>query len=589
MTDPADERMRIPALLGGLFLLNALLLAPRWIASGGVGPQWIALEAVLAVGILALVPRRRWSRVLAVTVALLGAAALVVGLGDAAARLSLARPLNLYLDLRLARSVVHLLEGTIGTPRTWLLLGGGAASVVAAGALLAWLLVRVPTSSARGAGLRGTTPRPLRLGTPREAALAATNRLPAVALLALVATGMAGERVPALAPRVAVPVVDLVREQHRYLSRMLAEHETFAAEMATAPARYDDLPGLLQGLGGRDVVLAFIESYGISALEDPRFAPVIVPRLEALERAMAGAGLHLVTGTLAAPSRGGQSWLGHGTVLSGLWLDNQYRYEILLASDRETLVDDFRRAGYRTTALVPAITMAWPEGERFGYDRVWAHRDIDYRGPPLNWVTMPDQFTWSFLEHTVRADPDPRPLFAEVALISSHAPWVPILPVLEDWDAIGDGSVFAPWEDAGEAPEELWLDTDRVREHYALAVDYALGTMAAYAERYLDDRTLLVVLGDHQPAPLITGDEAGPEVPVHVIAANPGLLAPFEAWGFRAGAFPAPAQEPRRMDEFRDWFVRSFSGAGPNPGPGTARTPTPGWTSDAPRLPSSDP
>jgi hypothetical protein len=450
--------------------------------------------------------------------------------------MSLARPLNLYLDIHLVRPVLHLLVGNMGWARTVLLALGVVVLAVGITLVLTFLLTRLPA---------GSPARP--------------RRVLGILLIALSTLGLVGERFPALSPQVALPVVDLAREQLHYLSRMLGERERFAGEMAGSPSTYGDLPGLLEGLGGRDVVLAFLESYGVSALDDPRYAPVLQPRLDELEARMAAAGLHLVSGALVAPSQGGQSWLGRGSILSGLWLENQLRYELLLASDRETLVDDFRRAGFRTVALMPAITMVWPEGERFGYDEIFAHRDIEYRGPPLNWVTMPDQFTWSYLETAIRSDPDPRPLFAEVALISSHAPWVPILPVLEDWDAIGDGSVFNPWEDAGERPEDLWRDTDRVREHFALSVDYVLHAMTAYAERFLDEGTLLIVMGDHQPAPLITGEDASRDVPVHVMSGDPSLLEPFLAWGFQPGARPDPDRPAPRMDAFRNWFIQAFS------------------------------
>jgi hypothetical protein len=82
--------------------------------------------------------------------------------------------------------------------------------------------------------------------------------------------------------------------------------------------------------------------------------------------------------------------------------------------------------------------------------------------------------------------------------------------------------------------------------------------MAEFAERSLDDRTLLVVLGDHQAAPWVTGAD-GSEVPVHVIARDPTLLTPFLEWGFRPGPFPDPGRSPPRMDEFREWFVGAFS------------------------------
>ncbi len=134
--------------------------------------------------------------------------------------------------------------------------------------------------------------------------------------------------------------------------------------------------------------------------------------------------------------------------------------------------------------------------------------------------------------------------------------------MLEDWESIGDGSVFAKFEGTGETPEDLWRDTDRVREHYARSVAYAVHTMTGYAERYVDGRTLLVVLGDHQPAPLITGDGVSWDVPVHVMSGDRDALEPFLEWGFVEGAWPSsdPDRETLGVDYFRDWFVRSFSG-----------------------------
>ena len=373
--------------------------------------------------------------------------------------------------------------------------------------------------------------------------------------------------------RTAWPLVDIATAQARHLARMVRERETFEAAVAAAPADYADVPGLLSRLRRRDVLLAFVESYGISALDDPRYAQVMRPRLDELGARAAAAGLQLATGTLIAPTQGGQSWFSHLSLTSGLWVDNQLRYDLLVASGRETLIDDFRRAGHRTVALMPANTLAWPEGERLGYDRILARKDIDYRGPPLNWVTMPDQFTWSYLERVRRdAARDGRRLFAELGLISSHAPWTPILPVLDDWEGIGDGAVFGPWRDAGEPPERLWLDHDRVREHFALALDYAINVVTGYAERYVDDHTLLIVLGDHQPAPLVTGAGASRAVPVHVLSGDAALLAPFLERGYAPGPWPDPAQPPARMDTFRDWFVRAFSaplhGAGAAPAAG---------------------
>ena len=151
-------------------------------------------------------------------------------------------------------------------------------------------------------------------------------------------------------------------------------------------------------------------------------------------------------------------------------------------------------------------------------------------------------------------------------MVSSHAPWTPILPLL-DWDAVGDGTVFEPHRLDGYPPEELWWDVEVLREGYAQSLGYSLDAMSGFAERHVDGRTLLIVSGDHQAAPWVTG-ASGPDVPVHVIASDPALLEPFLAWGFRAGAFPDPQGTAPRMDEFREWFVRAFSkpGAGPASG-----------------------
>jgi len=536
-TDANLQKTRILRLIAATILVNGLLLGPVWVVPGTGPAPWLAIEAGLLVGLFAALPPARWSAV-ASTVAGIGVVVLtLVALGDATLRLSLGRPANLYTDLWLLGSVRHLLVGSVGPVLAALvaLLAIAAASLIAA--LLAFLL------------------RPVRVSRPRRFAAAGVLSL---LVFSVVATRTG--RAHASTSRTDLPAVRLAAEQTERFLAMTGERERFADALALYPGSYADLPGLLSGLEGSDVIFGFIESYGISALYDPRYAPVVGPRLDDLGRRMQAAGLTLVSGRLVAPSQGGQSWYAHGSMLSGIWLDNQLRYDMLLASGRETLVDDFETAGYRTVALMPAISTAWPEGERFGYEEIHAATNIAYEGPPLNWVTMPDQFTWSYFEDTIRRK-DTRPLFAEIGLISSHAPWTPILTVVEDWGSIGDGTVFNSWKDAGERPEELWLDTKRVREHYALSVEYAVHAAAAYAERFVDDHTLLILLGDHQPAPLITGDGASWDVPVHVVSGDPELVAPFRAWGFVDGAWPETAGEAVGMDHFRDWFVRAYSGS----------------------------
>jgi hypothetical protein len=504
----------------------------------------------------------RPGQIAAVVVAL--ATALVVALkaADLAIYESLGRPLNPLLDLQLAGSLVDLLTEALGGLRGWLCL--------AALAFIPLLVFAASFAAVRGAQ-RALGSRFVRHAT-------------AVACATLIGLFVVQQALPQ-ALRQHRPVSDqaslMLLDQWHAAQSARAGMAAFEAAIAQDPFRIVPGEHLLARLGGADVLLVFVESYGRSALELPRYARTLIPTLETFERRLAERGLVVASGWLTSPTMGGQSWLAHGTLESGLWLGDQARYQLLIESERLTLTRAFDRAGYRTVALKPAITRAWPVGERLGFERIYAAADLGYVGRPYNWVTMPDQYTLAVLERTERAGAQP-PLFAEVSLVSSHAPWTPIAQVLEDWSAIGDGSVFSQWADAGDPPEVVWRDPERVREQYARAIDYVLRVLASYAANFVDARTLLILVGDHQPAPLITGDDASRDVPIHVISADPNLLAAFLAWGFRVGMRPPAGAPARRMDEFRDFFLAAFS-ASPADRHSPPRRPRPRYAPARPR------
>ena len=91
---------------------------------------------------------------------------------------------------------------------------------------------------------------------------------------------------------------------------------------------------------------------------------------------------------------------------------------------------------------MPANRRAWPEGASFyHYDQVYDRRNLGYRGPGFGLPPMPDQYTLEALHRLELAPRHRPPLFAEVDLISSHAPWTRI-PRLIPWEDVGDGSIF---------------------------------------------------------------------------------------------------------------------------------------------------
>ena len=299
---------------------------------------------------------------------------------------SLARPLNPLLDLYLARSLVDLLTETLGDLLGWLCLAALALVPLLVG-IGAFALVRMAQ-------------RALDRPWARRATLATCGAL--LALFALqemrpqaLRAGPTGvePREPDAAPAMACGA-----------RRPMAGHGGVRERDRRGPRSGSCLRSACSGeLDGADVLLMFVESYGRSALEQPRYADTLLPTLATFEQRLAERGLFAASGWLTSPTVGGQSWLAHGTLESGLWLADQARYEVLIQSERLTLTRAFAKAGYRTVALKPAITRPWPEGERLGFARIYAAADLGYAGKPYNWVTMPDQYTLAVLERAERA------------------------------------------------------------------------------------------------------------------------------------------------------------------------------------------
>jgi hypothetical protein len=81
-------------------------------------------------------------------------------------------------------------------------------------------------------------------------------------------------------------------------------------------------------------------------------------------------------------------------------------------------------------------------------------------------------------------------------------------------------------------------------------------------QHYGDKKLVLVVLGDHQPDTIITGQGASHDVPISVIARDPKVLDRISGWGWGAGLRPSPQAPVWPMNAFRDRFLTAF---GPQP------------------------
>ncbi|HLJ22239.1 MAG TPA: sulfatase-like hydrolase/transferase [Stellaceae bacterium] len=309
----------------------------------------------------------------------------------------------------------------------------------------------------------------------------------------------------------------------------------------------------LKKLGGHDVYLVFFESYGTTVLDDPQFAADIKPALAEFETSAEDAGYYIVSNRIDSPTFGGGSWLAHGTIASGLKLD-RFLYRLLLSSKRRTLPQYFAAAGYRSLNIMPGIKKPWPEGDYWGFDRLINGKDLGYDGPAFGWFDIPDQWTLKKALEVVDAEPHP-PQFTQIVLVSSHTPFAPVPPYVEDWSDVG------PYKEiAQEEWTKIYKDPDwwHLEAPYLQSVKYDLKALAGWM-RQLKGQPLIIILGDHQPPGFVSGAEAPHTVPIHVLSRDEDLVLPFTNLGYVAGAIPPEAGPFKGMESFLPDFLSVFA------------------------------
>nr|WP_229909009.1 CDP-alcohol phosphatidyltransferase [Streptomyces griseosporeus] len=505
----------------------------------------IPVEGLLGAAVLIALPRR--ARPWVAAVAGLGLGVLtVLNLMDVGFNEYLGRSFNVILDWQLLDDAQSYLADTLGGTTALLAAVGVIALVAALLAAMVWAALRV-------GGLVGRHP-------------ARSTR----ALLLLSAVWMTCSTLDVQFSGIPVAsqhAYTMVRYREEAVRNTIRDERAFAKEAkadafgATPPAQ------LVPDLRGKDMIFTFIESYGRSAVEDPVMAPGVDRTLDASTQALAKAGFHAKSGWLTSATYGGNSWLGHSTFLSGLWIDNQNRYRTVTSGDHLPLTKVFQKTGaWDTVGVMPGVQKGWPEQRYYGLDKLYDAFDLGYRGPKFSWSTMPDQYAleaFQRLEHGRKRD---KPLMSEIILTSSHQPWAPI-PKLVGWDELGDGRIFGPIQKAGNDPRDIVTDSQRSKEEYGKTIQYSVTSLTQWLTRYGTDDTVLVFLGDHQPIARVSGNHASRDVPVAIVAKDPKVLEKIAGWKWSDGLRPAHDAPVWKMDAFRDRFLTAY-GSTPHPSNG---------------------
>ena len=367
-----------------------------------------------------------------------------------------------------------------------------------------------------------------------------------------------GAQFVSYAPIASTSAAGMVSREVRAVRAGIDDHAVFADQIRHD--RYGGTPAnqLVSGLRGKDVILAFVESYGQVAVQDSSFSPEVDAVLDKGTTQLQAAGFSARSAFLTSPTFGGISWLAHSTLQSGVWVDSQRRYDQLVKTDRLTLSDAFKRGGWRTVSDVPSDDRSWPQGRSFyHYDKLYDRRNVGYRGPTFSYASMPDQYVWAALQRLELAKTDRHPIFAEVDLVSSHTPWTRI-PKMTAWNDVGNGSIYKSMPAGRLTRGELFGDHARVRAAYGQSIEYTLSALVSFVQHYGKRNLVLVVLGDHQPAKIVSGENPSHNVPISVIAHDSAVLDKVAGWGWENGLLPSPRAPVWSMDAFRNRFFRAF-------------------------------
>jgi hypothetical protein len=437
------------------------------------------------------------------------------------------RDINLYWELQYIPAVIALLAQA--TP-IWLLVVVVSVTLAALGALYAlarWALGRVASATSVRTERRALT-------------------VVAVTAIALFVGQQLSVRLPRI-PGFATPVVQTYAHQVRLVVEALAGSKSLPA---SSPMSSD-----LTRVQGADVLVIFLESYGASAFERPELAAGLTANRALLDAAIRASNRDVFSAYVESPTFGGSSWLAHVSLMSGVEIRDPQSNALLMTQKRDTFVTFFSRHGYRTVALMPGLWKEWPEGTYYGFDEIYGGVRLAYPGPPFGWFDIPDQFSLGKLDSLEMSRQPRAPLFVFFPTISTHTPFRPTPPYQPDWGRMQTDQPYTLEEmDRAFDREPDWMD---LAPSYVDAMSYTYETLAGFLRGHADRDFVLILLGDHQPPALVSGEGAPWDVPVHVITSRKAILERLPGLGFRSGLRP---QRPAigRMHELRRMLLEAF-------------------------------
>jgi hypothetical protein len=325
--------------------------------------------------------------------------------------------------------------------------------------------------------------------------------------------------------------------------------QTAADSVFVAQAESPDPDGqyFFAGLKDRDIHLLIVESYGHTLLTSKSHRPLIQPVYQRLEDKFRSAGYWVYSGFLTSPAFGGRSWLADSTLLTGTFIDSQHDYDEAVKAASPNLTHILGEAGYHRVLAAPG-TYETDEAWRlfYDFDDYLLRYDFDYAGPFISFGAMPDQY---LMHRTYQRVADINaPVFVNYVLVSSHVPFDQLPQYVEDWDTLGDGSIFNDLD--LRLFDNNWLSGGEYPQGYVASIEYTLTAATAYITEIVADQSLFIIVGDHQPRIPISEPGSTFSVPFHVISQDHELVSEFSNFGLTPGLDPKQELPHPNMDEF---------------------------------------
>ena len=292
----------------------------------------------------------------------------------------------------------------------------------------------------------------------------------------------------------------------------------------------------LAALNNRDVHMIFLETYGAVLYDQKDSSDAVAQTRAQLEKSILASGRNVVSAFYVSPTIGGASDLAHLSVLSGIDLKDSRKHDVLLTTQRPTLLDVFEREGYETFGLYHSVGWEWVERAFYSFDQYIDGPALNYEGPAFGFWKIPDQYAAARVEQLYPRNESAKPRFTFFPTISSHFPFHQVPPYQPDWKKLLSPQ---PFDSAAAARAQAEpVNWEYMKPDYLRTINYTNTWLAGYFSQPEPRETVYVMIGDHQPTGSVSREPTPWDVPVFIVSKDQRLLDRFRAMGFTDGLTP---------------------------------------------------